>query len=182
MPRNVAEHVDRVASAHQVVDTYSEDEVSALLAKSSDDRIGHAWELALSGLRRGEIAGLRWIGCRPRRQDAVDREQPGAAGGKPVENDPKSATSRRTLPLPDRLVIVLKTAKARQAAERLALGSLSLGRIWCPTRSAIRIRRRCCLPLLAGRGEGCRGTAHQAARRPAHLRDSDASARDSRWR
>ena len=39
-----------------------------------------------------------------------------------VENDPKSATSRRTLPLPDRLVSVLKAAKARQAAERLALG------------------------------------------------------------
>jgi integrase len=40
-----------------------------------------------------------------------------------VENDPKSATSRRTLPLPDRLVSVLKAAKARQAAERLALGT-----------------------------------------------------------
>ena len=40
-----------------------------------------------------------------------------------MENDPKSLTSRRTLPLPDRLVTVLKAAKARQAAERLALGS-----------------------------------------------------------
>ncbi len=38
-------------------------------------------------------------------QDVVHREQPGSAGGKTVENDPKSATSRRTLPLPDRLVI-----------------------------------------------------------------------------
>ena len=38
------------------------------------------------------------------------------------DSDPKSATSRRTLPLPDRLVSVLKTAKARQAAERLAVG------------------------------------------------------------
>jgi hypothetical protein len=48
---------------------------------------------------------------------------PGLAGGTTVENDPKSATSRRTLPLPDRLVSVLKAAKARQAAERLALGT-----------------------------------------------------------
>jgi hypothetical protein len=30
--------------------------------------------------------------------------------------------SRRTLPLPDRLVSVLRAAKARLAAERLALG------------------------------------------------------------
>jgi len=46
-----------------------------------------------------------------------------SAGGTTVENDPKSVTSRRTLPLPDRLVSVLKAAKARQAAERLALGA-----------------------------------------------------------
>ncbi len=45
------------------------------------------------------------------------------AGGRAVENDPKSAMSRRTLPLPDRLVSVLRAAKARQAAERLATGS-----------------------------------------------------------
>ena len=31
--------------------------------------------------------------------------------------------SRRTLPLPDRLVSVLRAAKARQAVERLALGA-----------------------------------------------------------
>ena len=42
------------------IDTYSEAEVSALLSAIGDDRLGHAWELALSGLRRGEIAGLRW--------------------------------------------------------------------------------------------------------------------------
>lgn len=46
-----------------------------------------------------------------------------AAGGRSVENDPKSEASRRTLPLPDRLVSVLRSAKARQAAERLALGA-----------------------------------------------------------
>jgi integrase len=44
-----------------------------------------------------------------------------SAGGKTTENDPKSVMSRRTLPLPDRLVVVLKAAKAGQAAERLAL-------------------------------------------------------------
>jgi hypothetical protein len=38
-------------------------------------------------------------------------------------NDPKSGASRRTLPFPDRLVSALRGAKARQAAERLALGS-----------------------------------------------------------
>jgi hypothetical protein len=39
-----------------------------------------------------------------------------------ITSDPKSETSRRTLPLPNRLVSVLKVARKRQAAERLALG------------------------------------------------------------
>jgi integrase len=45
------------------------------------------------------------------------------AGGTAVENDPKSQSSGRTLPLPERLVSVLRTAKARQARERLALST-----------------------------------------------------------
>ena len=45
-----------------------------------------------------------------------------AAGSRTAENDPKSQASRRTLPLPNRLVVVLKSARKRQAAERLALG------------------------------------------------------------
>ena len=102
-----------------------------------------------------------------------------SAGGRPVENDPQYLTSRRTLPLPDRLVTVLEAAKARQAAERLALGSdIARGLIWCPTRSVI-LSAGGAVPVLAGCGEGGRSAAHQAARRPAHLRDFDAPARDS---
>ena len=38
-----------------------------------------------------------------------------------VEGDTKSYSSERKLPMPDRLTLILKTAKARQAAERLKL-------------------------------------------------------------
>jgi integrase len=120
--RNVAELVDRVGVAHKPVDTYTEPEVQQLLAAIVDDRLGHAWELALSGLRRGEIAGLRWddVDLDARTLTIVNNRV--AAGSRSVENDPKSTTSRRTLPLPNRLVGVLKAARRRQAAERLALG------------------------------------------------------------
>ncbi len=47
----------------------------------------------------------------------------GAGAGTVVENDPKTSSSRRTLPLDDGLVAVLRRAKARQAQERLALGA-----------------------------------------------------------
>jgi integrase len=38
--------------------------VQIILTAIGNDRLGHAWELALSGLRRGEIAGCvgpTWI-------------------------------------------------------------------------------------------------------------------------
>jgi integrase len=121
--RNVAELVNRVSKPHKAVDTYTEAEVRKLLASIADDRLGHAWELALSGLRRGEIAGLRWVDVDLDGKTMAIVNKRVSAGGRSVENDPKSATSRRTLPLPDRLVATLKAAKARQAAQRLALGA-----------------------------------------------------------
>ncbi|WP_216847743.1 tyrosine-type recombinase/integrase [Arthrobacter sp. SLBN-53] len=44
------------------------------------------------------------------------------AGGRSVENDPKSAMSRRTLPVPDRLVVALQAARDRQRDERTEAG------------------------------------------------------------
>jgi integrase len=120
--RNVAEIVDRVPEPYKSVDTYTEDEVRTLLAAIADDRLAHTWELALSGLRRGEIAGLRWVDVDLDGKTLTITNNRVSAGGTTVENDPKSATSRRTLPLPDRLMTALRSAKARQAAERLALG------------------------------------------------------------
>lgn len=120
--RNVAEHVAHVALQHKQVDTYTEAEVSQILAAIADDRLAHAWELALSGLRRGEIAGLRWSDIDLEVKTLTVANNRVDAGGAAVENDPKSAMSRRTLPLPDRLVSVLKAARTRQARARLALG------------------------------------------------------------
>lgn len=121
--RNVAATVSRVPVPFVEVDTYTAGEVEQLLASLVDDRLNHVVELALVGLRRGEIAGLRWAdldleaGTLSVLNNRVD------AAGRVVEGDPKSVASRRTLPLPDRLISVLKSAKARQSAERLALGS-----------------------------------------------------------
>jgi hypothetical protein len=104
LARNVAENVSRVAQSHRDVDTYTEAEVKALLATVEEDRLGHAWELALSGLRREEIAGLRWadVDIEANTPSIVNNRV--MAAGRSVENDPESMASRRTLPLPDRLV------------------------------------------------------------------------------
>lgn len=119
---NVAAKVARVSADEETVDTFTAAEVDQLRAEFAKDRIGHAWELALYGLRRGEIAGLRWSDLDLTKKTLTIKNNRVDAGGAAVENDPKSTASRRTLPLPDRLMKVLRAAKKRQATERLALG------------------------------------------------------------
>ena len=58
--RNVVSHVDRVAGKPKKFATYTPMQVERLLRAIQEDRNRHAWHLALSGLRRGEIGGLRW--------------------------------------------------------------------------------------------------------------------------
>ncbi len=122
VPRNVAERVDRIEDTATPVDTYTEQEVGKLLAAFATDRLGHAWELALAGLRRGELAGLRWADVDLDAKTLTIGNNRTSAGGATVEGDTKTVTSARTLPLPPRLVTVLKAARVRQAAERLAVG------------------------------------------------------------
>jgi integrase len=63
LTRDVAALVDRLARPKQTMKTFTDGEVKQLLAHVEDHRLGHAWHLALSGLRRGELCGLR-DGCR----------------------------------------------------------------------------------------------------------------------
>lgn len=119
---NVAATVARVSNVHKDVDTFTAAEVDQLRTHFATDRLGHAWELALYGLRRGEIAGLRWSDIDFTAKTVAIVNNRVSAGGKTVENDPKSEASRRELPLPGRLAKVLRAAKKRQTTERLAIG------------------------------------------------------------
>lgn len=121
--RNVAEHVSRVATAHRDMSSFTEDEVRQLLNSIEDDRLAHAWHLALSGMRRGEIAGLRWADVDMDSRTLTIRNNRVSAGGRSVEGDPKSFTSRRTLPIPERLHAALIAARERQRIERDLAGS-----------------------------------------------------------
>jgi integrase len=73
---------------------------------------------------RGEVAGLMWsdvdLGAGT---ITVARNRVQAGAGNVVEGDPKTLSSRRTLPLDESLVSVLRRASARYAEERLALGA-----------------------------------------------------------
>lgn len=130
--RNVARLVDRLPSDPKKFRTLTEDEMYRILDHDSRDR--HLWTLALYGLRRGELAGLRWshinltdnpVGqgeaALPPKSLRVAENR--VSFGKTVSTGtPKSKASQRTLPLPDDVVAVLKAARKQQAEEQLRFG------------------------------------------------------------
>jgi integrase len=126
--RNVGKMVDRVAGDAQKFRTLTAAEVSQILAHECRDR--HLWALALCGLRRGEISGLRWEHVNLTDRAASDlparsiriAENRVEVGREVEVGSPKSRASRRVLPLPDDVADLLKAARKRQLAERLAFG------------------------------------------------------------
>jgi integrase len=124
LARNVAAAMKKVPRKHQEMQTYTPDEIQRVLRAADKDRNGHLWYLALSGLRRGEVAGLMWsdidLGAGT---ISVARNRVQAGAGNVVEGDPKTLSSRRTLPLDESLISVLRRASARYAEERLGRGA-----------------------------------------------------------
>jgi len=70
--RNVAERVDRIPADPKPADTFTPAELQKVLNHIEGDRYAIAWQLALTGLRRGEVAGLRWSDIDPRCAHASD--------------------------------------------------------------------------------------------------------------
>ena len=120
--RNVAELVDRIPSDPKLPDTFTPAELQKVLDHIDGDRYAIAWQLALTGLRRGEVAGLRWSDIDLEARTLQISSTRLRFGKHLVEETPKSRAGRRTLPIPDHLAAALRTARAIQAADRLALG------------------------------------------------------------
>jgi integrase len=103
---------------------WTAEDVSMFLAHVAEDRLAPLWILAASsGLRRAELLGGRWIDIDLEAAAFHVRSTRVAYGALVVTKEPKTARSRRTIPLPQRTVEALRTWKVRQAKERLAAGS-----------------------------------------------------------
>ena len=120
--RNVAELVDRIPADPKPPDTFTPAELQKVLDHIDGDRYAVAWQLALAGLRRGEVAGLRWTDIDLDARTLQISSTRLRFGKHLVEDTPKSRAGRRTLPIPDHLAAALRGARAMQAADRLALG------------------------------------------------------------
>lgn len=123
VPRNVVKLV-RVPAPHYEVGTgLSLAQARRLLAAVAGDRLWAVYVLALStGLRRGELLGLRWTDVDLDGAELHVRQAMQRVAGELRVTAPKTRHSRRTIPLPALALDALREHRARQAAERLSAG------------------------------------------------------------
>ncbi len=103
--------------------TWTADELRRFLDHVRDDRLFPAWRLAAStGLRRGELLGLRWQDVDLHAGRVSVRQTLTTVGNKVAFGEPKTARGKRNIALDGVTIGALRTWRTQQAQERLALG------------------------------------------------------------
>jgi integrase len=121
--RNVAKLVQVETPRYEVGTGLSVKEARTLLAAARGHRLWALYVLAVTlGLRQGELLGLSWSAVDLDSGELEVRQTLQRVGRELRFQGPKTRHSRRTVPLPDLCLDVLREHKARQAAERLATG------------------------------------------------------------
>jgi integrase len=123
--RNPAELVQLPKQTRQEMRALTPEEASRFLAALAGDRCATLFALALAtGMRPEEYLGLQWIDVDPAKATVTVRRALvwRTKGGGWYFTEPKTARSRRTIPLPASVVVALTEHKRRQAEERLKAG------------------------------------------------------------
>jgi integrase len=121
---NPAGQVELETAPRNIRGVWTPAELAAFLQHAADDRLGAAYHLiASTGLRRGELCGLRWSDVDLDGGSLTISRQHVEVGRDIVVGAPKTRAGARQVALDKGTVAVLKTYKAAQAAERLAWGA-----------------------------------------------------------
>jgi integrase len=122
--RNVAELASPPRPRRVEMQTWTAEELRAFLEHVQGERLYAVWMLAAStGMRRGEVLGLRWRDVDLDRARASVRQTLVLAGRQVVTSEPKTSRGRRPIALDPRTLSALRAWRRAQAAERLAWGS-----------------------------------------------------------
>jgi integrase len=125
VPWNPASAVELESPERHEATVWGPGEVATLLAhaEAAEPRLAIAWRLAFSyGLRRGEIAGLRWEDVDQEEGMLHVRQQLTETAGELVPGPPKTASGTRDIPLAidDEFIGNLREHRKRQLADRMA--------------------------------------------------------------
>jgi integrase len=125
LSRNVAKLVQLPKQTKKEMDVLTEDECGLFLDALKGERLETMFSLALAtGLRPEEYLALQWKDVDFDKQTAsVRRAVIRLPKSKWYFSEPKTKSSRRTLPLPVTLVKELRTHRRKQNEERLKLGA-----------------------------------------------------------
>lgn len=137
IPRNPAAFAEppRLARAgDRELKTWNPEEVRAFLEVARGERLFAAWLLATStGMRRGEVLGLRWSDVDFERARVSVRQTLICVSYEIQFSTPKTAKGRRSLALDKSTVATLREHRKRQLEEKMAIGSLyaDSGLVFC---------------------------------------------------
>jgi integrase len=122
--RNVADAVDPPKGLPAERQVWTPEQLRAFLSHVRDDRLYAAWLLvATTGLRRAELAGLRWLDVDLAAGRVSPRRPRVVVDYTVVESDAKTPKGRRSLALDLATLAALKAHQARQAEEKTIVGS-----------------------------------------------------------
>jgi integrase len=126
LTRNVTEAVDPPRKAAPQNAAWSQVHAAAFLAVADADELAALWRLALlTGMRRGEILGLKWENVDlTRRVLAVKYSLSRGPGGAFTFGEPKTVAGRRQIALPASAVQALHKHRARQTELKWPLGTM----------------------------------------------------------
>lgn len=124
LPVNPADRADAPKATKADTHTWTPGELRRFLESVRDDRLYAAWLLSAStGLRRGELLGLRWRDCDFEAGTVQITQALLDVGHKVTFGKPKSDSGYRTVALDGATVSALREHRKGQLEERLALGS-----------------------------------------------------------
>jgi integrase len=122
--RNICHAVERPHMSPRETKLLDDTSLATLLEKVRGSRLeGPVWLAALTGLRRGEILGLRW-GCVnvDKQYLEVKTTLQQTSKGEVFFKGPKSVAGRRNISLPTIAIDVLRRQKTLLAADKLKCG------------------------------------------------------------
>jgi integrase len=123
--RNVASAVELPKGMAPEMHVWSPEELRAFLDQVRSDRLFAAWLLMVTtGMRRGELAGLRWIDVDLDAGRVSPRRPRVVVNYEVVVSEPKTTKGRRSLALDPATAAALRRHRTQQAQERLAAGPL----------------------------------------------------------